>query len=91
MQLGDLASLLADDEQEVDGICPGYVGGTRLDGVDRVGLIPVFGASFQNRFETGCVLQLLVRMGVLLGLERRDGVICTELCTHFGKDCGGDC
>jgi len=85
MQLGDLGRVLRKDEDEVDGIRAWY--GSLHNLVDGAGLLLVLGGALEDRLQARGVLQLLVGVGVLVGLQRGDRVVGPQLGAHLGEDC----
>lgn len=47
----------------------------------------ILGRSLQYGLEPRGILQLLVRIRILVRLERGDRVVCPQLCAHFREDC----
>lgn len=66
MHLGYFGGVLGQDKDEVHGI--GSRDGMRLDLFEGIGLVDVFRRAFEDRFETGGILELFVGMGVLMRL-----------------------
>lgn len=81
---GDFRSILRQDKDEVHWIGPRYRMG--LDFLQRAWLVGVFGSSFQDGLQPRCILKLFVRVRILMGLQRRDRVVCPELSSHFGEN-----
>jgi hypothetical protein len=67
MKVGNFLGRLADEEDEVDGVCSGN-SLHLLNLIYRVRLFAVFGTTLEDRFETRGVLKLLVSMRVLVRL-----------------------
>ncbi len=67
VKVGNFLGRLADEEDEVDGVC---AGSTRhlLDFIYRVWLFAVFSTTLEDGLETRGVLKLLVCMRVLVRL-----------------------
>lgn len=84
MHLGDLGCILRQDEDEIHRICSRE--SLALDLFQRIGLIDVLRRTLQDGFQTWGILELFIGVGVLVGLEGRDGVVGSQLSTHFGED-----
>lgn len=84
VQFRDFLSSIAHDKDQVHRIGSWNIFSLNL--FERVWLIAIFSAAFQDRFQTRRILKLLVRMRILVGLERWNCVICPQLRSHFGKD-----
>ena len=84
MQFGDLGRVLGEHEDEVYGVCAGDGGG--LDLLDGAGLLRVLGSALEDRLEARRILELLVGVGVLVGLERGDRVVGSQLGAHLGEE-----
>jgi hypothetical protein len=77
---------LGQDKDQVDGVSSGN--GALFDFVWGVGLPrSIFRGTFENRFETWCILKLLVSVGILACLEGRDRMVSAKLGTHLREDC----
>jgi len=84
MKLCNLLSCVTHHKNEIDRVRAGGV--QRFDLVQGVWFFSIICTTFQNGFETRCILELLVSMRVLTSLKRRNGMICTELSSHLRKD-----
>lgn len=84
MHFRDLWCVLRQDEDEVYRIGPGYR--QPFDFLDRIWLICILGRAFQDGFQTGCILKLLVGVGVLVRLQGWDGMVRSQLSTHLREN-----
>ena len=87
VDLGDLGGVLREDEDEVDGVCTRD--GLGHDVFDGAGLLRVLGGALEDGLEARGILQLLVCVGVLVGLQRGDGVVGPQLGAHLGEEVQG--
>ena len=84
MKFCNLLSCVAHHKNKIDWVRAGGV--QRFDFVQGVWFFSIIRTTFQNGFEARCILELLVSMGVLTSLKRRNGMICTKLSSHLRKD-----
>lgn len=73
MCLRDFGCVLGENEDEIDRVGPGNRKG--LDLLDRTRLMGIFRGSLEDGFQARGVLKLLIRVGVLVGLEGWNGMI----------------
>ena len=84
MHLRHLRCILRQDKDEIHGVRSRKC--LSLDFFQCIRLIDVLRCTLQDGLQTRSILELFVGIRILVGLEGRDGVVGSQLSTHFGED-----